>query len=68
MKNAIKYSGMAFQMGGVILLGAYGGYRWDLSAGRWGDGQTAWATVGCSLLATIVALTLVVRQVLNDSK
>jgi hypothetical protein len=68
MKNAIKYSGMAFQMGTVIALGAYGGYRWDLVAGRWGEGETAWATVGCSLLATVIALTMIIRQVLNDSK
>jgi hypothetical protein len=68
MKDAIKYSGMAFQMGAVIALGAFGGYRWDLADGRWGDGQTAWATVGCSLVATVVALTLILRQVLNESK
>ena len=68
MKNAIKYSGMAFQMGGVIALGSYAGYRWDLFAGRWADGETAWATVGCSLLATVISLILIVRQVLNDSK
>jgi hypothetical protein len=68
MKNAIKYSGMAFQMGGIIALGAYAGYRWDLSAGRWGNEATPWATVGCTLLATVMALTLIVRQVLNDSK
>ena len=55
-------------MGGLIALGAYAGYRWDLSAGRWADGETAWATVGCSLLATVISLTLIVRQVLNDSK
>jgi hypothetical protein len=68
MKNAIKYSSMAFQMGAIIALGTYGGYRWDLADGRWGEEQTAWATVGCSLMATVIALTLILRQVLNDSK
>ncbi|MDP5067479.1 MAG: hypothetical protein RLZZ02_837 [Bacteroidota bacterium] len=68
MKNAIKFSGMAFQMGATIGLGAYAGYRWDLADGRWAEGETAWATVGCTLAATLIALTLIIRQVLNDSK
>lgn len=59
---------MALQMGVIIAAGAYGGYRWDLADGRWNEEQTAWATVGCSLLAVAIALTATIRQVLNDSK
>lgn len=66
MKNALKYSGMAFQMGGIIAAGSYAGYRWDLSQGRWNEEHTAWATLGCSLAATLLALTLVIRQVIQD--
>jgi len=55
-------------MGATIGLGAYAGYRWDLADGRWAEGETAWAMVGCTLAATLIALTLIIRQVLNDSK
>ncbi len=68
MKNAIKFSGMAFQMAAIIGLGTYGGYRWDVSEGRWGEEQTAWATVACALLSTLLALGLVVKQIIDDSK
>jgi hypothetical protein len=68
VKNALKYSGMAFQMGLVIALGTYGGYYLDVDAGRWSNDQTPWATVVCSLLSTLLALGLVVKQILNDAK
>ncbi|MDG1252881.1 MAG: AtpZ/AtpI family protein [Schleiferiaceae bacterium] len=68
MKNAIKFSGMAFQMAATIGLGTYGGYRWDLEAGRWSDETTPWATVACALLSTLLALGVVIKQILDDSK
>ena len=68
MKNALKFSGMAFQMGAIISLGTYGGYRWDLALGRWNDESTACATLGCSLFSTILALAIVLKQVINDVK
>ena len=55
-------------MGLVIALGTYGGYYLDVDAGRWSNDQTPWATVVSSLLSTLLALGLVVKQILNDAK
>jgi F0F1-type ATP synthase assembly protein I len=60
----LKYSGMAMQMGIIILLGAL--------AGRWLDQRmhnaTPWFTILFSLLAIAAALYLSLRDFIQPSK
>jgi hypothetical protein len=53
-----KFTGMAFQMIGVIGMLAYAGYKIDESAGH----TTRWVTAALSLAGVFISLYLVIRS------
>lgn len=57
-QNYMKYSGMAIQMGVIILIGTY--------AGRWLDEkmqtETPWFTVGLALFSIFAALYVTLKD------
>jgi len=59
MKGYIRFSGIAFQMGATIFLGAY--------LGKWMDGEwpmdKKWFTMGMTIFAVAVSLYNTLRQV-----
>ena len=57
LKNYARYSGMAFQMGIIIAVGAYGGVKLDE---KWDT--KPWMTLVCVLLAIAVALYSVIKD------
>ena len=61
-KNYMKYSGMAIQMGIIILIGTY--------AGVWLDEHfqtgTPWFTVALALLSIFAALYVVLKDLFSD--
>lgn len=54
----MKYTGMAFQMGAIILIGAYAGQRLD----AYYHTSKPYFTVGLSLLAIFAALYLTLKD------
>ena len=58
----MKYSGMAFQMGAIIIAFTY--------LGQWLDGkyamETPYWTVGFSLLGVFIALYYLIKDVINN--
>ena len=57
LKNYARYSGMAFQMGIIIAVGAYGGVKLDE---KWNT--KPWMTLVCVLLSIAVALYSVIKD------
>ena len=51
-QDYMKYSGMAIQMGVIILIGTYGGTKLD----EYFQSKTPWFTVGLALLSIAIAL------------
>lgn len=60
----LKYSGMAFQMGIIILLGTYAGQKLD---GHFHSKQPYW-TIFLALLSIFAALYVVLKDLFNDKK
>ncbi len=61
LNNYVKFSGMAFQMGATIGLGAWGGTKLDEMFNP--DSQIF--TIVLSLLSIGIAMFMVIRQVIN---
>lgn len=59
--NYAKFTGLAFQMIGIIGVMAYAGYKIDESAGH----TTKWVTAILSLAGVFISLYLVIRAVKN---
>ena len=59
-----KYSGLAFQMIAIIVLGSYGGMKLDE---RYPNEYNLWTVLG-SILSVFIATILAVKQVLDLSK
>lgn len=63
--NALyKYSNLAIQMGLIIGVSAWGGIKLD----SYFNTQEPYFTIGLSLLGIGIALYLVIKDVINDSK
>jgi len=62
MNNFAKYSGLAFEMLGIIALGSYAGYKLD----EYRNGEFPLWTIILSLFAIFSSLYLVVRQLLDN--
>jgi len=64
LKNYSRFSGMAFQMGGIIFVG--------VKAGQWLDKRYPnsgnYFTIFISLFAVISSLYLVIKQAININK
>jgi F0F1-type ATP synthase assembly protein I len=60
----LKYSGMAFQMGAIILVGALAGRKLDVYL----QNSKPWATVGLSLLAIFAALYLTLKDLIKKEE
>jgi F0F1-type ATP synthase assembly protein I len=60
----IKYSNLAIQMGLIIGLAAWGGMKLD----AYFKLNDPYFTIGLSLLGIGIALYLVIKDVINDSK
>lgn len=58
-----RYSGIAFQMIAIIVIGSYGGVKLDEA---FPNEYSAW-TIVCSFLSVIVAMVYIIRRV-NTSK
>ena len=56
-----RYSGLAFEMLGIIVLGAFAGYKLDEKRA----GEFPIWTVVLSLFAVIISLYLVIKKLLN---
>ncbi len=54
----MKYSGMAIQMGAIILLGVWAGMKLDERLGT----ETPWFTVGMSLFSIFAALYIALKD------
>ncbi|MFT6716179.1 MAG: F0F1-type ATP synthase assembly protein I [Saprospiraceae bacterium] len=59
MKGYVRFSGIAFQMGATIFLGAYFGKWLDLKYPM----DKKWFTMGLTILAVVVSLYNTLRQV-----
>ncbi|MGB0789426.1 MAG: AtpZ/AtpI family protein [Marinirhabdus sp.] len=59
IKNYARYSGIAFQMIAIIVLGAYGGVYLDGAC----PNRYSLFTISCSLLSVGIAMYFVVQQV-----
>lgn len=57
-QNYMKYSGMAFQMGGIILLGVWVGKKLDAHFSL----PTPWFTVALALFSVFAALYIVLKD------
>lgn len=62
-QNYMKYSGMAIQMGAIILIGVWGGQKLDARF----ETETPWFTVGLSLFSIFAALYVVLKDLFNKS-
>lgn len=60
-RNYMKYSGMAFQMGGIILFGVWVGKKLDERFST----STPWFTVGMALLSVFASLYIVLKDFLK---
>lgn len=60
----IKYSSLAFEMGIIIFLGAFGGDWLD----KYFKNETPWYTIGLSLFAVLGSTYLLIIRVLHDNK
>ncbi len=58
----LKYSGIAFQMIAIILIGIWGGIQLD----NYLQYEFPVFTLSCSVLAVIISLVQIIKQVLND--
>lgn len=57
-RNYMKYSGMAFQMGGIILFGVWVGKKLDERFST----STPWFTIGLALFSVFAALYIVLKD------
>ncbi len=64
MNAYVRFSGLAFQMGGIILAGVWGGMKLDEHF----QYDQPWFTIGLSLLAVFGALYQVIKQVISIGK
>jgi len=55
----LKFTGMAFQMIGIIGVFAFAGYKIDESANH----STKWVTAALSLIGVFISLYLVIRSI-----
>ncbi len=60
----VRFSGMAFQMGGIIFVGVWGGMKLDEIF----QYEQPWFTIGLSLTAVFAALYQVIKQVISIGK
>lgn len=63
----LRFTGLAFQMGGLIALGAWGGSELDI----WSGNQKPIYTIVFCLLAIAISLYLIIKEALklsNDDK
>jgi hypothetical protein len=58
INNYIKYSGIAFQMFGIIGVLTFVGYKIDVNAGH----DTLWVTAMLSLAGVFISLYLVIKS------
>ena len=61
-QNYMKYSGMAFQMGGIILFGVWVGKKLDEHFST----STPWFTVVMALFSVFAALYIVLKDFLKN--
>lgn len=61
-QNYMKYSGMAIQMGVIILVGTYAGIWLDKRM----QTETPWFTVGLSLLSIFAALYVSLKDLFTN--
>jgi len=59
VNNIAKFSGVAFQMLGVIALFSFAGYKIDQSANH----QVKWVTAILALIGVFISLYLVIRSI-----
>ena len=59
IKPYVKYSGMAFQMIGALVLAAFAGRKLDEYAGN----QKPWFTIGLLLLAVVATMILTIISI-----
>ncbi len=64
MNAYVRFSGLAFQMGGIIFVGVWGGMKLD----EYFQYDQPWFTIGLSLLAVFGALYQVIKQVISIGK
>ena len=62
LNNIIRFSSLAFEMGLMICIGAFGGDWLDNHF----DNNKPWFTIGLSLLAVIGSIYLVIKRLMND--
>ena len=61
VNNALKFTGIAFQMIFIIALFTFAGYKADEAAGH----QTKWVTAILALAGVFISLFLVIRSLKN---
>lgn len=64
LNDYVKYSGMAFQMLAIILIGIYGGKKLD----EWLHTGSKIFTLTFSLISVVGAMYLMIKDVLNNNK
>ncbi len=57
--NYLKFTGMGFQMIGIIGLFSYGGYKIDEAANH----HTKWVTAALALTGVFISLYLVIKSI-----
>lgn len=62
LNNIIRFSSLAFEMGIMICIGAFGGDWLD----NYFENNKPWFTIGLSLLAVIGSIYLVIKSLMND--
>jgi len=64
LNSFIRFSTLAFEMGIMICVGAFGGDWLD----KHYRNDKPWFTIGLSLLAVIGSIYLVIKSLMNDNK
>ncbi len=62
LNNIIRFSTLAFEMGIMICIGAFGGDWLD----KHFSSEKPWFTIGLSLLAVLGSIYLVIKRLMND--
>jgi F0F1-type ATP synthase assembly protein I len=62
LNNIVKFSSLAFEMGIMIFIGAFGGDWLD----DYFENDKPWFTIALSLLSVIGSIYLVIKRLMND--
>jgi F0F1-type ATP synthase assembly protein I len=63
LKSYMRYSGLAFQMIGALVIAAYGGKKLDEYMGN----KNPWATIILMVLAVVASVYLVIVSVIKNN-